>query len=64
MAIVEAKVDMKNLKEINLLLQKLLELIRQIEVNSFKDSLGHELKTNSAYVDLKEIAFNLKNNRS
>ncbi|KEH91674.1 hypothetical protein Z962_p0050 (plasmid) [Clostridium botulinum C/D str. BKT12695] len=31
------------------------DLTKQIEMNDYKDSLGHSLKNNKAYLDLKEL---------
>lgn len=45
------------------LIGKLKDLIEQIEINDYKDGLGHELKMNKDYVDFKEFmeGINLKN---
>lgn len=35
--------------------EAIAELISQIEHSDYKDSLGHEIKCNRAYIEIKEL---------
>lgn len=62
MANLKAEISIKDTKLFTELIDKPKDLIHQIEINDYKDSLGHELKMNKSYTDFKEFIGGLNEN--
>jgi hypothetical protein len=46
------RVDITGADKFKLFTKNVAELIKQIEINDYKDIKGHDLKMNKAYIDL------------
>lgn len=46
------KIDITGTDKFKIFTKNVAELIKQIEINDYKDSKGHALKMNKAYIDL------------
>ncbi|WP_443660482.1 hypothetical protein [Clostridium algidicarnis] len=47
--------NIKDTNEFKKLAKGIADLIHQIDLNDYEDSLGHQLKNNKAYLDLEEL---------
>lgn len=59
MAAMQVEVKIQDLDEMKPILSNLGNLMEQIEKSDFRDEMGHELKMNKSYNDLKESIENL-----